>query len=147
MDTILSENELTETLNSLRDTLLHYDFSEVDNIIFYDIESFTNYIETHRRNPFEMQYRDIEHALTKLGPYLPTHLSPNAIDILSQTLSEEFGNKSLVDETILLNIKLDFIDDIKKIQSEDEWEALIDKCNTIRKNLSTKKEAITPIYI
>ncbi|PKM94080.1 MAG: hypothetical protein CVU84_11510 [Firmicutes bacterium HGW-Firmicutes-1] len=132
MSEIMSEEVLIDELNHFRFVLTNYDFSEISNIVFFDMESLNYYLSTHEDNPIERQYQEIEIALNKLSPYLPSNISSDTIDVLSELLNTEYYNTTLLKEHLIFNIKLDFIERVKSIDSEEEWQKLLIICKRLR---------------
>jgi hypothetical protein len=130
-DTIISEEDLEVALNNFRDVLLNYDYSELSNVIFLDVESLTEYINNNKGNPFEKQYNELEDILDKIISYLPNSLPNDTIDVLTKILNTNYNNEDLVRKNILFNIKMDFIQHVKNIDN-NEWLELINKCKQIR---------------
>ena len=129
---IMSEKELEDELNSFRDILLHYDFSEVENIIFFDVESLNYYLQTNKENPFERQYQALEEKLNHLAPFIPTNATEETIKVLTEILSVKYDDKKIIKENILFNIKMDFIERVKNLKSENDWSYLVAICKKIR---------------
>ncbi|MBC7959185.1 MAG: hypothetical protein H7X94_04885 [Vallitaleaceae bacterium] len=140
MPEIISEQTLMDELNHFRAILTHYDFAEISNVIFFDVESLNCYLKTYADNPFERQYRDIERILNKISPYLPSNISSDTIDALSEILDSSFCNMELLKDHFLFNVKLDFIERVKSIQTESEWQKLLTLCNDLRINQISKQE-------
>jgi hypothetical protein len=132
MTDIISESQLEIKLNEFRDVLINYDYSEIENVIFFDINSLNYYIENNRGNPFEKQYDAIEDILNSIYLYLPCSLSDDTIDVISEILDVKYGDEALVKQNLLFNIKLEFIDMVKNISTEDEWKRLVQLCKKIR---------------
>lgn len=134
MINIISETELENKLNQFRDVLIHYDYSEIENVIFFDINSLNHYIENYKENPFEKQYNAIEKILDSIYPYLPGSLPNDTINIISKILNVKYGDEELVKQNVLFNIKLEFIEMVKEISTETEWNKLVDLCKKIRRS-------------
>lgn len=132
MNRMISEEYLVKELEHLRDVLLNYDFSEVENIIFFDANSLNCFIKSCKNNPFERQYLEIEGILDKILPYLPSSISMDSIEILNVLFDQKNMNNEILREHILMNMKMDFIDYLKGIETEREWLELIDRCKKIR---------------
>lgn len=142
MTDIISEDVLVDELNHFRDVLNHYDYQEVSNVIFFDIDSLNYYMQTHKDNPFERQYKEIETAFNLLSPYLPSSITEETIEMILEIMSRQNVHSQLVKENLLFNLKLEFIERVKGIQSEDEWNRLIAICKKLRteKILETSQE-------
>lgn len=134
MSNIISENELENKLNQFRDVLNNYDYSEIENVIFFDINSLNYYIENNKDNPFEKQYDAIENILNTIYPYLPGSLPNDTINLISNIINTKCGDEELVRQNVLFNIKLEFIEMVKDISTEREWARLVDLCKKIRRS-------------
>ncbi|QUH28594.1 hypothetical protein [Vallitalea guaymasensis] len=132
MTDIISETELEIKLNEFRDILINYDYSEIENVIFFDINSLNYYIENNEGNPFEKQYDAIEKILNSIYLYLPCSLSDDTINVISEILNVKYGDEAIVKQNVLFNIKLEFIDMVKNISTEEEWKKLVQLCKKIR---------------
>lgn len=143
MSEIISEEILIDELNHFRYILTNYDFSEISNIVFFDLESLNYYLRTHEDNPIERQYNEIEMALDKLSPYLPSNITNDTIDVLSELLSTECYNTTLLKEHLIFNIKLDFIERVKSIHSEEEWNKLVFICKRLRQEKCLEEYNLT----
>ncbi|GMQ62318.1 hypothetical protein [Vallitalea maricola] len=132
MTDIISETELEIKLNEFRDVLINYDYSEIENVIFFDINSLNYYIENNEGNPFEKQYDAIEKILNSIYLYLPCSLSDDTINVISDILNVKYGDETIVKQNVLFNIKLEFIDMVKNISTEEEWKKLVQLCKKIR---------------
>lgn len=131
-DVIISEQDLEKALNNFRDILLNYDYSEIANVIFLDVESLTQYITNYKGNPFEKQYFELEDILDGIISYLPNSLPDDTIEMLTKVLNTNYHNEQLVRENILFNIKMDFIQYVKNIKNDNDWLELIKRCKQIR---------------
>lgn len=136
MTDIISEIELEHKLNQFRDVLINYDYSDIDNVIFFDIQSLNHYIEHYKGNPFEKQYDAIEKILDSIYSYLPGSLPDDTINVISKILNVKYGDETIVKQNVLFNIKLEFIEMVKNISTDAEWRQLVALCKKIR---STKE--------
>lgn len=132
MTNIISENELENKLNQFRDVLINYDYSEIENVIFFDISSLNHYLENYKENPFEKQYDAIEKILNSIYPYLPGSLPSDTINLISKIINVKCQDEELIKQNVLFNIKLDFIEMVKDISTEEEWVNLVNLCKQIR---------------
>lgn len=132
---IISPNELTSKLNNFRNTVNNFDFSEVQNVTFLNLNALYTYISEVEDNPFKRQYDIIQEQLSDIIPYIPFAMGTTASEFLDKAsniqnevqmemLKVEFSERS----------KLDFIDTVRMIHSDEEWDYLISICETIRQN-------------
>lgn len=129
---LISEEDLEKALNKFRDILLNYDYSELSNVIFLDVESLTEYINNYKGNPFEKQYYELEGVLDDIIPYLPNSIPDDTIEIITKIFDTKFHDEKLIRDNINFNIKMDFIQYAKNIQNDNEWLELINKCKQMR---------------
>lgn len=132
MSELISEETLVSELNKFRDVLLHYDYSDVKNVIFFNVKSLNAYIRTYRDNPFEKQYQDLEAIFNKIIPYIPSNIPEEAINTITHILDPDYENKEAIKRNILFNIKMDFIETVKNVSSESQWQELLNLCKDIR---------------
>lgn len=136
----ITEKELVNNLNEFRDVLLNYDYSEVDNVIFLNIESLNYYIKTHKNNPFERQYQDLERLFNKIMPYIPSNIPNEAIEVITKLLKSRYNDDKIIKKNIDFNIRMDFIQTIKCIRTEEQWNKLVEECKSI---FNSKVTALT----
>ena len=133
MQHVLSSQELYGHLNDFRKTLQEFNYSNLGNIRFLNLESVFAYMENVENNPFQRHYAQLEESLDILQPYLPFLSSKRAKDFLIhiskvtddeevERLKLEYGRK----------LRIDFISTTKKINSEEDWNLIIDICQQIR---------------
>ena len=134
MKNIISEKKLIDTLNKFRDVLLHYDYSEVDNVIFLNLESLNMYIKTYKNNPFERHYIELEKLFNIILPYIPSNIPESEIEKITEILSSRCDDQNIIKKNIDFNIKMDFIQTVKLITNEKDWLEILDACTKIRKN-------------
>ncbi|TCK90608.1 hypothetical protein EDC19_2377 [Natranaerovirga hydrolytica] len=130
---IISEKELEVKLYEFKHTLLNYDYSDVDNVIFFNIESFNWYLKRFKNNPFEKQYNELEEIFKVIMPYIPSTIPDEAIDTITHILEAQYDDKELIKKNILFNIKMDFIEMVKDLSSQKNWDDLVAQCQEIRK--------------
>lgn len=135
MSNILSREELFFELDNLRDLIQNFDYSELENVTFLNLESLFTYIAEVEDNPFQRQYEALEAALDKLEPFIPFTSRERARGFLIKMnqvetneeiewLKEEFSNK----------VRNDFVNMIRLIDSEEEWLHLKEICEILRQS-------------
>ena len=133
MQQVLSSKELYTHLNDFRQTLQGFDYSNIGNIRFLNLESVFAYMETVENNPFKRQYIALQEVLDILQPYLPFLSSQRAKDFLihisTVTNDEEV---ELLKLEYIQKLRMDFISTTRKINNEDDWELIISICEQIR---------------
>lgn len=133
MQQVLSSEELYMHLNTLRETLQEFDYSDLNNIRFINLQAVYAYIENVKNNPFKRQYAKIQRTLDMLQPYLPfvsTERAKNFLIEISNANSDEAIENLKKDYTD--KIRIDFINTARTITNEQEWMCIINICEDIR---------------
>lgn len=132
---ILTAEELTHKLNDFRHVITDFDFSALKNVTFININALYTYIAEVEDNPFKKQYESIQKELQSIAPYIPFAMGNSAAEFLEKAsrvenelemdlLKREFSERS----------KIDFVETVRMIHCDEEWEYLTSICETIRKN-------------
>ncbi|NLM13435.1 MAG: hypothetical protein GX209_06780 [Epulopiscium sp.] len=133
MTNVLTNQQLIEELNKLKSIINDFDYSELKNVTFLNLESLYTYIAEVEDNPFQRQYEALQASLDILEPYIPFATGERAREFLIQasqmTTDEEI---EYLKQEYLDRMRLEFVNTIRMIQSEDEWKYLIQICETIR---------------
>ena len=58
-------------LENLRDLINNFDYSELKNVTFINLESLFTYIAQVEDNPFRRQYEAMQSSLDILEPFIP----------------------------------------------------------------------------
>ncbi|NMA84539.1 MAG: hypothetical protein GX962_11860 [Epulopiscium sp.] len=142
MYSILSKIELQQYLNQFRTLATNLDYSQFDNIIFFNLESFYSYMENISGHPFQEQYDDLEKILDIIEPYLPFAVGDTALAFL---LEATYVNDEIEMEQLKLKygsrLRMDFINLVQNILSEEEWEYILQLCETIRQEKESNLHA------
>lgn len=133
MQQVLSSKELYTHLNNFRQTLTGFDYSNIGNIRFINLESVYAYMETVENNPFRRQYAELEEILDTLQPYLPFLSSQRAKDFLIHisTVTDDDEVEDLKLE-YTQKLRMDFINTTRKITCEADWKLIMNICEQIR---------------
>lgn len=133
MQQVLSSKELYTHLNDFRQTLQGFDYSNIGNIRFLNLESVFAYMETVENNPFKRQYIALQEVLDILQPYLPFLSSQRAKDFLIHISTVTNDDEvELLKLEYIQKLRMDFISTTRKINNEDDWELIISICEQIR---------------
>ena len=135
MSNILSRDQLYMELENLRDLINNFDYSELKNVTFINLESLFTYIAQVEDNPFRRQYEAMQSSLDILEPFIPFATGERAKEFLikmSQTESDE--EIECLKEEYSHKIRTDFVNMIKMIESEEEWIHLTEICEVLRQN-------------
>lgn len=133
MQQVLSSKELYAHLNDFHKTLKDFDYTNIGNIRFLNLESVFAYMETVKDNPFQKQYIQLQETLDILQPYLPFLSSERAKDFLIHisTVTDDDEVERL--RTLYSQkLRMDFIKVTKNITREEDWRLIMTICEQIR---------------
>ncbi len=133
MTALISQTDLKNTLLEFRYILKDFDFSSIDNIRFFNLESFFSYVENVKNNPFKKQLNLLNQKLDILQPYLPFVTSDRATEFLtaiSRCDTEETSTK--VKRKFMKKIRQDFIDLTRTLSTQEQWEQVLEACEEVR---------------
>jgi len=133
MQQVLSSQELHMYLNNFRETIRKFDYSDLENVIFFNLEAVYAYMENIENNPFERQYKELQNILDNLQPYLPFLSSKRAKDFL-MTISNMTNDQAIEQLKIEYTDKLrmDFIQAARQLTNENDWDHIVKICEEIR---------------
>lgn len=133
MQEILSSQELYMYLNDFRDTIRAFDYSDLENVIFFNFEAVCAYIDNIENNPFKRQYNELQEILDHVQPYLPFLSSKRAKDFLL-TISNMTNDQAIEQLKIEYTNKLrmDFINVARQLTNENDWDFIVSACEEIR---------------
>jgi len=133
MQEILSSQELYMYLNDFRDTIRAFDYSDLENVIFFNFEAVCAYIDNIEDNPFKRQYNELQEILDHVQPYLPFLSSKRAKDFLL-TISNMTNDQAIEQLKIEYTNKLrmDFINVARQLTNENDWDFIVSACEEIR---------------
>lgn len=128
MDNILSQEKLLYELNEFKSTLKDFDYSCIDNVVFINLESLYYYVENIEDNPFKIQYEKLQRILDIIEPYIPFTTQTEFINIMDtfQNLSDN------IKRAFSLKKRINFINYVNLITTEDEWQDIVNICKDIR---------------
>lgn len=133
MQQVLSSKELYTHLNNLREVLSDFDYSDIKNVRFINLQAVYSYIENVPDNPFKRQYFELQEILDTLQPYLPFVSSERAksflIDISNADNDEDIEN---LKKEYTYKLRLDFLNTARTITNDKEWKNIIGICEDIR---------------
>lgn len=140
MENILSEEELVSELNNFKFILHNFDYTDIKNLIFINLDALYFYIENIKGNPFKAQYEKLEKLLDIIEPYIP-FISENGfvniIEIENLSDSKELEN---IQKIFSSKKRANFTNIVRIINNNNtDWENIINICKDIRNNLETSK--------
>lgn len=133
MSELLTKEELAYHLSLFREILTNFDFSEIKNIRFFNLESFYHYMNHVPNNPFKRQYEALEEQLDYIQPYLPFVSEERADEFLKElsgAVTEKESRK--IKEAYTKKLRIDFISVARVATTKEEWENIMDACEQIR---------------
>lgn len=133
MAKLLSKQELETHINNFRDILAHFDYSQLKNIRFFNLESLYAYMETVEGNPFQEQYKALQKELDYIQPYLPFVSSERAAHFLS-AMSKAKNDEEIaaVKKDYTEKLRKDFMNLARTMTTADQWKSLMSTCEEIR---------------
>lgn len=139
MQQVLSSQELYTHLNNFRETLQRFDYSDLGNITFFNLESVYAYINTIENNPFKRQYNELQENLDNLQPYLPFLSSERAKEFLLKiAATEDDEDIEHLKAEYTKKLRMDFINATRTLRNEKDWDSILMVCEEIR----SRKEEI-----
>lgn len=133
MQQVLSSQELYSHLNDFHKTLQGFDYSNIGNIRFLNLESVLAYMENVENNPFQRQYAKLQEILDILQPYLPFLSSDRAKEFLihiSTVTDDEEVERLKIEYS--KKLRLDFINTARKTTRPEDWQLIMTICEQIR---------------
>lgn len=135
MSQLLTKEELAYHLSLFREILTNFDFSEIKNIRFFNLESFYHYMNHVPNNPFKRQYEALEEQLDYIQPYIPFMSEERADEFLkelAQAVSEEESQK--IKDAYTKKLRMDFMNIARIATTEEEWQNIMNACEQIRQH-------------
>ncbi|NLL70515.1 MAG: hypothetical protein GX238_05215 [Epulopiscium sp.] len=133
MLSILSKNELENYLYHLRDLTTELDYSQLNNVTFFNIESFYSYMENAEGNPFKNQYEELQKIMDIIEPYLPFAIGNTAIQFLTKaTFIDTDQEMEQLKAEYAPKVRMDFFHLLQNLKSEEEWLYILQLCESIR---------------
>lgn len=133
MATLLTKQELESHILDFRNLLSQFDYSQIKNVTFLNLEAFYAYMDNVKGNPFELQYNALQEKLDYIQPYLPFISNKRATEFmnaLSNTTSDDEIN--LVKKLYTKKLRDDFISFSRTATTDDQWRHIINTCEEIR---------------
>lgn len=133
MAKLLSKQELETHINNFRHILANFDYSQLKNIRFFNLESLYAYMETVEGNPFKEQYNALQKELDYIQPYLPFVSSERAAHFLT-AMSKAKNDEEIaqVKKDYTDKLRKDFINLARTMTTNDQWISLMNTCEEIR---------------
>ncbi|NLK21127.1 MAG: hypothetical protein GX308_03340 [Epulopiscium sp.] len=135
MTEVLTSEQLIYELNNLKCLINDFDYSELNNVTFLNLESLYTYIAEFDGNPFQRQYEALQAALDVVQPFIPFATGDKAKEFLLQVSKAESDDEiQWLKQEYTDRMRLDFVNAIRLTSSDDEWDGLIQICESIRQS-------------
>ncbi len=133
MSSLLTKQQLENQLHYFRHILSSFDYSSIQNVRFFNLESFFSYMDTIENNPFAKQYDELQEILDTLQSYLPFVSSKRAKDFLNAlSTSSDDQEVAKIKCDYTQKLRQDFINLARTITTDEEWQRIITICEEIR---------------
>lgn len=135
MTNILTSEQLSQELTKLKSIIDDFDYSDLKNVTFLNLESLYTYIAEVDDNPFQRQYDAIQVSLDILEPFIPFATGDRAREFLIQ-VSQAGSDEEIewLKQEYAAKMRLDFVNTIRMINSDYEWDYLTQICEAIRQS-------------
>lgn len=130
MDNILTQERLLEELEKFKFTLKNFDYSDIKNIIFINLDSLYCYIENIEDNPFKLQYKKLQNILDIIEPYIPFTTENEFVNITD--MNDNFTDLEDIKHAFSAKKRFNFINYVRSLTTESEWQDVISICKDIR---------------
>ncbi len=133
MATLLTQMELREHLQHFKSILTDFDYSALGNIRFFNLDAFYAYMDHVEGNPFQQQYKALQHELDFIQPYLPFVSSKRAKDFL-EALATTTNDQEVeqIKREYTTKLRQDFIQFSRTLTTDAQWEDVLKTCEEIR---------------
>jgi hypothetical protein len=133
MAKLLTQQELSDLIYSLRTTLRDFDYSSLKNVRFLNLDAFYAYMDAVEGNPFAIQYQALQDHLDKLQPYLPFTSSERASAFLTEIASAKNEDAiTQIKKEYTKKLREDFLKLARISKTDSQWQSIIDTCEEIR---------------
>lgn len=133
MPTLLTTQELKNHLYDFHQLLKSFDYSDIKNVTFLNLDAFLAYMENVEGNPFAKHYEALQEELDYLQPYLPFVSANRAnefLEALGHTHNDDEVKQIKMNYTKIL--RDDFIKFSRTVTTDESWERVISTCEEIR---------------
>lgn len=133
MSTLLTQQQLKAHLEHFYHILSNFDYSQLQNIRFFNLDSLYSYMETIKNNPFQEQYAALQHELDYIQPYLPFVSSERAGEFLTLIAKAKNDDEVCsIKKDYTKKLRMDFINLARTTTTKSQWQNIIDSCEEIR---------------
>ena len=123
---MLTSAELENNLNLLRSELNGFDPKEIQNIVFFNMESFYSFLKGISGNT-------VVDIIDKIQPFIPIQASNENMELFlsANSIKNDSEMFELIDKFIN-KATIDFINAIQNIKNALEWKEFVGVCQMIR---------------
>lgn len=123
---MLTSIELENNLNLLRSELNGFDPVEIQNIVFFNMESFYNFLKGVSGNA-------LVDIIDKIQPFIPIEASSENMELFLRANATKNDSEmfELVDRFVN-KATIDFINTVQNIKNALEWREIVGVCQMIR---------------
>ncbi len=129
----VTEEQLIVPLDLLRNILQNFDYDNIKNIIFLDMESFYIFINQYTQVPVDTT---IEEIMETIEPCIPVSLciDHEILDIfLNASVSSNEEQFKKLERDFYKRARMDFLNTVKNATTEPQWNGIVSTCVLIRK--------------
>lgn len=129
----ITEEELLNNLELLKDILQNFDYDKIKNIVFLDVESFYLFMNQYAQNSSN---KTIETIMEEIEPCIPISLCIDSeiLDIfLNASVSKNEEDFKRLEMDFYKRARMDFLNTVKNATGEEDWKNIISTCVLIRK--------------
>ncbi|NLK37042.1 MAG: hypothetical protein GX299_03040 [Epulopiscium sp.] len=129
MEKRISHDKLCHYLTCIKNTLNDFDFSSLENVVFFDSHSFYCYLAglpCKNNNTIEAMLEEIEDCI----PFALTH---DSFSLFLEAYEEEQSEKmEALRKGFIESCKVDFLLLMLHMEDASQWEHLVDTCENLR---------------
>ncbi len=129
MEQTISRRQLSGNLSDLKNTLHHFDFSFLQNVIFLDSHAFYTYL-----SKLDCGHgRTVEEVLSEIESCIPFALTDDSFSLFLSA-SEETEDKKMeaLRKGFIESCKTDFLLLLLNVQDKNSWENIMESCECLR---------------
>ena len=119
---IMTETNLILRLYDIRDILKN---SNIKNIVFLNLDSLYSF--------FDKKGGNISELINTIEPYIPLMISSENIkDFIEAAVTNDEERIKWLEDAFITNSKIKFINSVYSVETENEWQEIVDLCVKIR---------------
>jgi len=132
MDTILTEEELTNTLLDLKQALSIFKAPELHNITFINLNSLLRHADVSAGTS-AAPHDNLTALLERISPYIPLAITGKNIEaFMAAALQNDEQELRKLESAFVHDSKIKFINSAFTARTAAEWDEIFSICRTIR---------------